>query len=62
VRKIGHNSSVLTEVLQTEATTMEVHTEKKRKRFEGITPAETEKQTNQHFLSAGPGSSQDCRD
>ncbi|CAJ2639359.1 unnamed protein product [Trifolium pratense] len=41
---------------------METHTEKKRRRAEGITPAATDEHLNQHFLSAGPGSSQDCRD
>ncbi|PNX68449.1 hypothetical protein L195_g063983, partial [Trifolium pratense] len=38
---------------------METHMEKKRRRAEDISPAATDEQLNQHFLSAGPGSSQD---
>jgi hypothetical protein len=62
VRGTRQNSPVLTRILQPEATNMDVHTEKKRRRAEGTTLADTKEQTNQHFLSAGPGSSQDCRD
>ncbi|MCI29689.1 hypothetical protein A2U01_0050898 [Trifolium medium] len=51
-----------TEVLQAETAEMEIRIEKKCRRAEGIIPSETEEQINQHFLSAGPGSSQDCRD
>ncbi|KAK2351496.1 hypothetical protein QL285_097187 [Trifolium repens] len=57
VRGTRQNSPMLTEIVQAEATTMEVHTEKKRRRVEGMTLADTKEQTNQHFLSAGPGSS-----
>ncbi|MCI04045.1 endonuclease/exonuclease/phosphatase family protein, partial [Trifolium medium] len=53
VKGIRQNFPVLTEVVQPEATHMEAHTEKKRRRSEGITPAEKEEQINQHFLSTG---------
>ncbi|CAJ2667227.1 unnamed protein product [Trifolium pratense] len=41
---------------------MEVQVERKRRRAEGTSPEATNDLVQQHFLSAGPGSFQDCRD
>jgi hypothetical protein len=41
---------------------MDTQVERKRRRAEGLVVTGSEDQTHQHFLSAGPGSSQDCRD
>ncbi|XP_045791974.1 uncharacterized protein LOC123886726 [Trifolium pratense] len=60
LRESRQITPLLTEVVHPEQ--METHMEKKRRRAEGITPAATDEHLNQHFLSAGPGSSQDCRD
>jgi hypothetical protein len=62
VRGIRHNLQVLTEVLQTEATKMEHHIEKKCRGAEGIILTQTQEQINQHFLSVGLDSSQNCGD
>jgi hypothetical protein len=40
---------------------MESHTEKKRRRDEQKLADNNDEDSNQHFLSAGPGS-QDCRE
>ncbi|MCI29578.1 hypothetical protein A2U01_0050787, partial [Trifolium medium] len=41
---------------------MDTQVERKRRRAEGLVETGSEAQIHQHFLSAGPGSSQDCRD
>jgi hypothetical protein len=41
---------------------MDTQVERKRRRAEGLVATGSEDQTHQHFLSTGPGSSQDCQD
>ncbi|GAU10532.1 hypothetical protein TSUD_422890, partial [Trifolium subterraneum] len=41
---------------------MDIQVERKRRRAASLVAEGSEVRTNQHFLSAGPGSSQDCRD
>jgi hypothetical protein len=55
-------ASSLNEGNQVENSDMDTQVERKRRRAEGLVAIGSEDQHHLHFLSAGPGSSQDCRD
>jgi hypothetical protein len=55
-------TSSLNEGNQVDHSDMDTQVERKRRRAEGLAATGSEDQTHLHFLSAGPGSFQDCRD
>jgi hypothetical protein len=55
-------TSSLNEGNQFDHNDMDTQVERKRRRAEGLVATGSEDQTHLHFLSAGPGSFQDCRD